>query len=354
MTDSVLLPLLNGNEIAHLIELGGIETTLRCQVRGRVKAAPRSHKTVVFLNLDTTGPIQLAFVNADLGDETFDGAKSLRVGQAIDATVRVHHNPRNAPPVRLDVESFRKLGNAKLATRTIEVELEQAESKLKLAEIAHSAAQYLRNEGWIEAAPLTISTVADQEVVALRIVFPGLGADTMLVSSPLAQLFEISQLTMHNRLFSISRIYTRSVRDGFTSPESLAVFVVEVRTAPHELTFSRAEALVINGMAPVRGQLSQRDRESLDDKWERRPSNSIGALPEVLIPTHQVFELSTGKCFRSLWPQPIALVEGDIRRIGNSVVECHILHCERVLHLVSRVQFRRLQENPILLEGVDS
>lgn len=165
--------------------------------------------------------------------------------------------------------------------------------------------------------------------------------------SPIAELTEIAQLTSTASVFSVSRIYSRAIRDGFTSPESLALVTVHIGdTESAEWDLELAHNLVQRAFEPVKSRLSRRDREWLNVRWERRRSSAVTRLPEASVPTHEITLLEKGTVFRTIWPHPIALVEGHAYVTSGGTLHSTVVHCERILHLVSGVHYRRLQDSP--------
>lgn len=338
---------LDGRSIRYLYDIGGRSVHLSCRVRGKVTWS-RGMKNVLFMALDTTDDLQLVFDRAVLGDDQLaDATGRLRVGGRVEVSVETEYADGRKPPIRLIVQHFTPLPANPIAVRRSEVSHDQAYGRIELASIARAAADYLTTMGWVEAAPLTISTNLDQSMDPLQLVFPGLGAETSLVVSPLAELVEIAQLTGNRSIYSVSRLYSRAVRDGFTSPESLAVVAVRLLERDiKEPDLALAQALVANALQPVKNRLSDRGRHWLTSNWERRTSTTLGPMQEISAPLHQMLRNGDTVAFRSLWPHPISLVEGHIRQLQDGCLECVTLHCERVLHLVSGLHYRRLQEGP--------
>jgi hypothetical protein len=346
--DAEFAELLDGRALRYLFEVGGRTVHLRCRVRGRVQRV-RSLKNAVFSALDTSDELQLVFTRETLSADLFEVAERLRPDMSIEAWVETEFLPERTPPIRLLVTDFRILPSSRIAERRSDPGLEQSSSRIELASVARSIANDLLSQGWVEAAPLTISTSLDQPVEPLQVIFPGLGAETALVVSPVAELAEIAQVTGNYSLFSVSRIYSRAIRDGFTSPESLALVSVRISNGVSaDPDYQLLEQLVRKALEPLKGRLSQRERTWLSGTWERRSSRTLGPIHEVSTPTHEVTSLESGLAFRSVWPHPISLVEGHIRILPDSSLQCVTVHCERVLHLVSDVHYRRLQESPRL------
>jgi len=321
---------------------------LNCSVRGRIKKL-RHLKNVAFAELDTTEDLQLVFDRDRFNETTFQQVKALKLDARIQANVSTEYDDKRQPPIRLIVHGFDPIPANPIAARRSQISHEQAQSKIDLASVTRSVATRLLETGWTEVAPLTISTNLSQTVAPLQVLFPGLGAETALVVNPVAQLVEVAQLTGTPSVFSISRIYSRSIRDGFTSPESIAIVTISLRKAEErEISLALAEELVRYGFQPVRSRLSSRERDWLTEQWERQKSNVVGALREVSSPVHQLAKEDKCIVFRSVWPHPIALVEGHVQELTDGTLHCMTLHCERILHLVSSVHYRRLQEDPVI------
>ena len=340
--------LLDGPAIRYLFEIGGRTVRLNCRVRGRVQHL-RSMKNVAFTTLDVTAGLQLVFDRHVLSEQQFNECLRLREGARIEAWIDTEFEPTRTPPIRLIVRSFASLPAGQMAERRSSTSVEQAQSRIYLASIARSVADYLTRQNWVEVEPLTISTTLSQSVDPLLVIFPGLGAETSLVVSPIAELAEIAQVTGASSVFAVSRIYSRAIRDGFTSPESLAVHAVRIaKSTEAQIDLALVEGLLTSAFEPVKSRLSQREREWLSSHWERRSSKSIAELREVPGPVHEIATVAEGIVFRSVWPHPISIIEGHVRVGSDGALHSATVHCERIMHLVSDVHYRRLQDSPRL------
>ena len=350
-TDRGYSEVLDGRSILYLYEVGGRTVRLECRIRGKVDQV-RKMKNAVFVTLDISAGLQLVFDRELLGDSEFDQSAKLKAGRRIEALVEAQFQEDRSPPVRLIVRQYKTLPSGLIAARRADLGLEQAQSRIELAAIARSIATYLTSENWIEVAPLTISITLDQPVDPLQVIFPGLGAETSLVVSPIAELIEVAQLTGTASVFSISRLYSKAVRDGSTTPESLALVAVHIDPSKaKEVGLSLAEIMVAKGFDPVKGKLSHREREWLGRPWERRQSSAIRQLQDISHPLHEIATLERGIAFRSVWPYPMSLIEGDVRELSEGTLHTMTVHCERLLHVVSGLQYRRLLDSPRLTWG---
>src|SRR5712691_9187962 len=297
--------LLDGRAIRYLFEIGGRTVRLKCRIRGRVQNI-RTMKNVCFITLSSSAGLQLILDRNALGEQLFDESLKIRTGFRVEAWVETEYEPTRTPPVRLVVSRFALLPTTQMAERRSSTSVEQAQSRIDLAAIARSMAGYLIEHEWIEVEPLTISTTLSQSVDPLLVIFPGLGAETSLVVSPIAELAEVAQITGTSSVFAVSHIYSRAIRDGFTSPESLAVLAVHIATSPEgKIDLDLVEGLIAAAFEPVKSRLSQRERGWLGTRWERRSSKSVGQLREVSGPVHEIAATADGLVFRSVWPHPI-------------------------------------------------
>lgn len=344
--------ILSGETILNVVSEPPMVGTLRGTLRGRVEGV-QNHRNVIFLTLETSAGLQLVFTPDVLGTSDFERARGIAKGDRLEAYIETEPatRPTARQPVRLRVRAFELLPSGQLSHRAAEISIEQARSRVLLASIARSASQYLLTKGWTEIAPVTISAGQVAQAFPLQVIFPGLGAETTLVVSPLAQLVETAQILALRKVFAVSRQYSRAIRDGFTSSEALAITAVSLdRHSPATIEgdLAQVEGLINAALAPISATLGANEKRWIKSSWPIREMRTVSELTPVTQPTHIVSHMADTDVYRAVWPQPFALVEGHVRHLETGHMFVATLHCERLARLSTGVHYRRLQDSPEL------
>lgn len=194
-------------------------------------------------------------------------------------------------------------------------------------------------------------------VEPLDLYFPGLGARTNLVPSPAPQLIRAGIGLGIPKLYATSRIITRTIRDGFTSPDSPAtfIFLLNVDTgqalrAVEELLWSLLERLLTD---------SGRRHLASEPPWNDVPERAGAAGSSAHHRVHARRPSPRGFDVTPLCTivNGVAVVEGHVAHISDNLQYAILsVQEERLLQLFAAGDSNRLvrSQGPesVLIPGV--
>ena len=204
----------------------------------------------------------------------------------------------------------------------------------------------LNNEGYIRYEPSYISTAlhSPDSIESLEVYFPGWGAMTNLVPTPVPQLIRMGIGLGVPRVFASSRVMTRAIRDGYTSPDSPAAFLfalnASVEGACREIErvlaasitrFLKEAGVLVSTPSPSWPMLDEGEQSSeVHHEVLRRRTFSDRSFP--ITP------------FRSFWFDDHVIAEGHVAHVSDAFgYFVASVHTERIIHLLlSSPSFRRV------------
>jgi len=214
--------------------------------------------------------------------------------------------------------------------------------RFTLGRAVHILEEVLAGKGFLRYEPSYISAAlqAERSVEPLDVYFPGWGARTSLVPSPVPQLIRAGIGLGVPRIFATARVFTRTIRDGFTSPDSPAAFVFILGITLDE-ALDEIEDTVRLSVSRLLGDANA-DLAISPSPWERSDFSPKGIIPSQ----KPLFELGRrtqhprGRGFdvtpiSLVWPGGYVLVEGHIAHLGEDLSYAVVsLHIERMLQLL--------------------
>ena len=225
-----------------------------------------------------------------------------------------------------------------------------------LAAIRRIAEAYFIRERFEQFEPsfLTSSKSASQ-IEPLAIIFPGYGGSSYLAPSPAPQLMEAILVSSNPRVFCVSRCFSGSIRDGYTSAESLIL-------CAHQLDASLDQMCILaqGAVKAVFHQYATRPKLSApkEQQWletsawpvkERDWSDLELTVQEPEIHRYRAHPASSNEraqsIFRVCWPTDVVLAEGHTELVDGRVPLGGItIHLERMVPLLRDVTLRRLRQ----------
>jgi hypothetical protein len=204
------------------------EQTARADLRGVIVARRKTRSALFFDLSDTSQTIQL-IVSLEPGDSHLaEVASNIQVADRVRAVGQVTISQRGTLSVEvghLDVLiSRRALSDSDLIADLTKGDISP---RFLLARLGRIALDFFEAKDFVPFSSHYISTSITRSVLEpLDIMFPGWGATTSLVPSPLPQLLEAAVISGSPRVSALCRIFSRAIRDGFTSAEALTLCAV--------------------------------------------------------------------------------------------------------------------------------
>ncbi len=213
--------------------------------------------------------------------------------------------------------------------------------------------EVLTNKGYLRYESSLISSAlrAPHTVESLEVYFTGWGAMTNLVPTAIPQLIRVGIGLGVPRVYASSRVITRAIRDGYTSPDSPAAALFALNLGVDEAISEIGDIL----SSSVTRLLDEASLSPTGKSKKMTRSNEIGH--ELLNKRKNVergFEITP---FRSIYPAGHILAEGHVAHVSESLEYLvATIHTERMLQLLlSHYEFRRVAfhgpENLIHLPG---
>lgn len=348
--DTAAAPILrSAHAIRHFAAIVPSQSA-RADLRG-VIIARRKAKTAIFFDLsDTTQSVQL-IVSAASDPDLFSQALTLQVADRVHVSGVLTRTQAGVLTVAIDRIDL-LIPRRALSDRDLLANLSKRDisPRFLLARLGKLAQDLFEAREFLQFSPHYISTrIKGVGVEPLDVVFPGWGATTSLVPSPLPQLLEAAVLSGTPRVFSACRLFSRTIRDGFTSSEAYSVCAVSLE---HDLTalMALASEAVIRVLEPF--LVDPATRSYLDPAaWFTRTAVVSEVTGRVEQPTQIVYEnraLLSGdvgsQAFRVLWPPDVSVVEGHVAHL-DGVIPFGVLtvHLERVVRILYGATLRRIR-----------
>ena len=209
-----------------------VESHLRLQsnteadadLRGLITSVRKLGKIIFFTLQDATGVMQLIVRKQDVSPEDWELVRKLKVRTRVWVRGSVGLSESGKPTIFLQQ-------TPEVQDRTLESpisgstpEYAQIGNQIFVARLRNRAAEFWREQGYVEIEPKYISNQWSSEgVEPLQVVYPGFGASAYLAPTPATQLLEALVATGAEAVFATSRFFSTTFRDEKSSVESLIV-----------------------------------------------------------------------------------------------------------------------------------
>lgn len=317
---------------------------VKASLNGVVVERPQKYPTGVTLSLsDGLESIQLVATN---DCPCFAAAKAIRENDRIAAFGSVGVSSRGTLSVYLESCEKEIDSEVLFAPKQLLIGLRSRglPPRFTLGRAVQVVDAVLTQSGYLRYEPSLISSALHEpeSVESLEVYFPGWGAMTNLVPTPIPQLIRMGIGLGVPKVFASSRAITRAIRDGYTSPDSPAAFIFSLNTG---LKTARAELQRIV-TAAISGLLREAGTGvATPPRWtvlaEGETSNE--AHHEVLSRRKSVrgFDITP---MRSYWAGGHVMVEGHVAHVSESLEYLvATIHTERMLQLLLTTDaFRRV------------
>lgn len=321
---------------------GAVAATLVGQVIRR-----NSRGGVIFFSVrDPSGVIQCKADRSRFVPEKWESTiKAIRKGDriSIEGTVETYTYRGSSQPIIEILSAERNLPADGPNFDSPSGDFSTVASGFFLARLKRALADALGARGFEELEPRYISnSLPPTKLEPLQVVFPGYGSPAYLLVSPIPGLRAARLLTGAQKLFAVGRSFSQTVRDGYTSAESIVIGLIVIDDGADHLVDLCIE--LVSGCFSDYGTMATNWGEyALIDSWAREAlPASFGTMPVVTTPTilehdHPAFALA--------WPRPPApaqgpqdpllVVEGSTRKneFGNTEGVATI-HVERMARAI--------------------
>ena len=176
----------------------------------------------------------------------------------------------------------------------------------------------------------------------LQVIYPGYGSPAYLLVSPVRDLRSVSLITGVPKVFSVVRVFSQTIRDGYTSAESLVIGLVIMGDEAEQLVDLCVE-LVYGCFGDYTTMANNWGVFSTISSWAHDTLPAFGtALPSLSVPTilqldHLAFALAwPGPSSADAEPQePLLVAEGNVRSNELGIKEgTAIIHIERMARAI--------------------
>jgi hypothetical protein len=327
-----------------------LEATLTGQITRR-----NPHRDGLFLTLhDPSGEIECFIRKVHFSaDEWESRVRPLRKGDRITASGPVESRTsggRSQPIV--DIRSLTRTLSADLPhLDEVTGTFDSVASGFFLARLKRTVADALLAKGFEELEPRYIHHLRpDGPLEPLEVLFPGYGSPAYLLVSPIPDLRAAAVITGITRAFSVARSYSQTVRDGYTSAESLVIGILMTGTDSKRLVDECID-LVYRSFGSHQTMAANWAEYALVDAWDHQDiPHPSGVLPEISRPT--ILKHDETACAlawprprtkHNLAPQPLLVVESSLCTNPLGIAEgTAIVHIERMAQAISDdITFRR-------------
>ncbi len=289
---------------------------------------------------DLTGPATIA----DNRDSKGNPHRHVAVGMRIWVTGRARLGPSGSLVVR---PTYFRLISGQSRDRgqdhsSIPAHVIDSFVLAKLRAVSSSVAE---QNGFRQFEPYYLGLLGDSpHDSALRVTFPGWGADAALATSPGNQLLEALLATAEERVFAIARCFSYAYRDGVTSAESLTLVARGLDlTVEDAASFVQeiVNAIMSDGDTTIGSALVS------ESSGLRRntPAFALDGVEKAYIQVEQFTSGGKdGDAFAIVLPPGITVAEGDVTKWENGIQIAGIsVHLERILSILSARRLSQLR-----------
>lgn len=302
---------------------------------------------IIMRLIDATGQIRVEFHRSESNEESWRIIKKIRKMDRICITGLVREKEEKLFIIPEGFQIFLPKTISNLSLQELDENI--VSSQFFLARIRSRAASFLINNGFEEFEPNMISvTRGETKIDPLRVIFNGYGSPLYLIPSPAAQLREAIITAPAEKVFCVSRCFSATIRDGYTSAESMILCLRQLNISIEEIC-TLGESIIKNILGHFTTMPEIYDATWLSGKaWKRVTCKTIfpeGAidLPEIQIQLAQPEE-KISHIFRVIWPPNHIIAEGHIESISKDIsLGGMTIHLEKIVLILKDFPFRRLR-----------
>ena len=338
---------------SHLKFLG--EAEVNAELRGLITKVRDMGKIIFFDLRDATGLVQLLGNRRNIPEEEWESVQKIKPGMRVWVAGSIGRTKAGQATVFLNRAPQLKDLTFESSVGSATPEYAQVGNQMFVARLRNRAAEFWREQGYLEIEPKYISTRwSSQGVEPLQIVYPGFGASAYLAPTPATQLLEALVVTGADAVFATGRLFSTTFRDEKSSAESLIVSArtigpshpqhLQLAKQCVEFTFGNLETFPEAGLAGLN------EWREVQLTGERDNSRS----QTVIVPTLEIYEMPTfvraesqGKIltlFRLVWPPSRTIAEGATEQIGDDLILASTtVHIERMASLLRDLPVRQIR-----------
>lgn len=319
---------------------------LTAELKGMVGDMIDRGGVVIIRLIDATGQIRIEFQKTDFQSHLWKQVGAIKKLDRINVKGRVLI--KDDKPV-VSAQTFKIfLRKDEGPSKVSDFDQDVLATQFLLARVKSRAIAHFQSMNFEEFEPSVLSfSRGKTEIEPLGVVFSGYGAPAYLIPSPAAQLREALIVAPSEKVFCVSRCFSASIRDGYTSAESLILCASKLNATIGEMATLAEEAIkrIFSHFTTMPQVVKQAWLGST--VWPRKEYKALTTDPQVSSPeihVQKTDKVPLQAILRICWPPTFIAAEGHIESLKEDIsIGGVTIHLERMIPILRQVILRRLR-----------